>query len=68
MMKKHYSLFHKFMNEEGFGTMDISILLNITEPTCRNYLKDPTILNARHFKLICNELKVDANFIIDLIY
>ena len=56
------------MNEEGFGTMDISILLNITEPTCRNYLKDPTILNARHFKLICNELKVDANFLIDLIY
>ena len=66
-LKQHYSTLHKFFNEEGLGTKDVSYMLNVTEPTCRNYLKNPTILNARHFRLICSELEVDENFLLDII-
>jgi|TARA_R110000787_G_scaffold87489_4_gene186398 hypothetical protein len=67
-MKQHYSTFHKFLNEEGWGTMDVAVVLDISEPTARNYFKDPTILNARHFKVLMNELEVDANFLMAVIY
>ena len=66
-LKKHYSILHTWLNEEGFGTQDISDMLDITEQTCRSYLKDPTMLRAKHINCICKELDVDANFIMDII-
>tara|TARA_R110000765_G_scaffold25058_4_gene62208 strand:- start:387 stop:614 length:228 start_codon:yes stop_codon:yes gene_type:complete len=67
-LKEHYSMLHKWLNEEGLGVQDISEVIQCNSSnTCRNYLKDPTKLKVEHIINISEELDVDYNFIIDII-
>lgn len=67
-LKEHYSVLHKWLNEEGLGVQDIADIIGCScIGTCRNYLKDPTKLRVRHIIIISEELDVDPNFIIDII-
>ena len=67
-LKEHYSVLHRWLNEEGLGVQDISEILQCNSiVTCRNYLKDPSKLKAHHIINISEQLDVDANFIIDII-
>jgi len=66
-LKEHYSVFHKWLNQEGLGTQDVADMLNYHIPTTRNYLKNPEKLKVSDLIIISNELEVDFNFIIDII-
>lgn len=67
-LKQHYSTLHKMLNEEGLGVQDISDIIGQTEQTTRKYLKDPTMLRVKHIRHLSNELELDANFLLDIIY
>ena len=67
-LKEHYSVFHRWLNEEGLGVQDISDIIECNSvATCRNYLKDPSKLRVYHVIKLSEELEVDYNFIIDII-
>ena len=66
-LKEHYSVFHKWLNQEGLGTQDVADMLNYHIPTTRNYLKNHEKLKVSDLIIISNELEVDFNFIIDII-
>lgn len=65
---KDKSLFHKWLKEEGFNRVGMSIDLDVTEMTIDRYMREPERLTLKQIKIICESTKVDSNFIMDLIY
>lgn len=66
-LKDHHSVLHRWLNEEGLGTHDICVILEMTPTTLRNYLRDPMTFKASHLSILSEELEVDYNFIMDII-
>ena len=66
-LKEHYSMLHRWLNEEGLGTQDICVIFEMTPATLRNYLRDPMTLRVSHLEILSEELEVDYNFIVDMI-
>tara|TARA_R100001510_G_scaffold7869_1_gene6103 strand:+ start:885 stop:1124 length:240 start_codon:yes stop_codon:yes gene_type:complete len=65
---KDKSLFHKWLKQEGFNRVGMSIDLDVTEMTIDRYMREPERLTLKQIKTICESTNVDANFIMDLIY
>lgn len=65
---KDKSLFHKWLKEEGFNRVGMSIDLDVTEATIDRYMREPERLTLKQIKIICESTEVDSNFIMDLIW
>ena len=62
------SLFHQWLKEEGYSRYGLSIDLDRGALTIDRYMDEPERLTLKQLKIICENTKVDANFVMDLIY
>ena len=62
------SLFHKWLKEEGFSRYGLAEDFNVTPMTIDRYMNNPEKIKISYIKILCEETKVDANFIMNLIY
>tara|TARA_R110000744_G_scaffold10938_1_gene33641 strand:+ start:1247 stop:1483 length:237 start_codon:yes stop_codon:yes gene_type:complete len=62
------SLFHRWLKEEGYSRYGLSIDLDRGALTIDRYMDEPERLTLKQLKIICENTKVDANFVMDLIY
>ena len=62
------SLFHRWLKEEGYSRYGLARDLDKTLLTIDRYMQEPERLTMKQVRVLCKETKVDANFIMDLIY